>query len=197
MTHRIYTIFSIIIILFLYGCASTGVAPVANRDEVKEKKPTSTQRGTAAQTQAKKSTSRQEQNKSGYHIVEQGDTLYSIAWRYNFDYKEVANWNRIKSPYTIFPGQFIRLKPIAKKKGVALKSEPIKKEKIPKVEPKPKLQVKPVQKKQSVSTKKPVPKPVSAKGPIKWSWPTRGKLVKSNSPTSKKGIDISGKNGQI
>ena len=33
-------------------------------------------------------------------------------------------------------------------------------------------------------------------GKIKWFWPTRGKIVKSDSPTSKKGVDISGSSGQ-
>ncbi len=43
------------------------------------------------------------------HTVRPGDTLYSIAWRYGYDYREVAAWNNIPSPYRIFVGQQISL----------------------------------------------------------------------------------------
>ena len=35
--------------------------------------------------------------------VRSGDTLYSIAWRYGLDYRELARWNVIDPPYVIFP----------------------------------------------------------------------------------------------
>jgi len=44
-------------------------------------------------------------------LVVAGDTLYSIAWESGLDYRELANWNRIPAPYTIRPGQRIRLNP--------------------------------------------------------------------------------------
>lgn len=37
--------------------------------------------------------------------VKQGDTLYSIAFQHGHDYREVAAWNHIEQPYTIYPGQ--------------------------------------------------------------------------------------------
>ena len=43
------------------------------------------------------------------HIVARGDTLYSIAFRYGLDYRKVAAANGIRTPYTIYPGQHIRL----------------------------------------------------------------------------------------
>lgn len=39
------------------------------------------------------------------YSVQYGDTLYSIAWRYNLDFKMLAKWNSIKSPYLIVSGQ--------------------------------------------------------------------------------------------
>ncbi|VAW62146.1 Murein hydrolase activator NlpD [hydrothermal vent metagenome] len=39
------------------------------------------------------------------YTVKRGDTLYSIAWRYEKDFRQVAEWNNISSPYAIFPGQ--------------------------------------------------------------------------------------------
>jgi len=39
------------------------------------------------------------------YTVQYGDTLYSIAWRYDLDFKSVARWNKIVKPYLIVPGQ--------------------------------------------------------------------------------------------
>lgn len=46
-----------------------------------------------------------------YHTVEAGQTLYSIAWTYGYDYRVVAKWNKIKAPYTVHLGQRIRVAP--------------------------------------------------------------------------------------
>lgn len=187
----------LLIIILLQACSGVGVAPVANRGEVKEAEPTTTQRGTTTQSKSAPKAKPTIQNKSGYHIVGKGDTLYSIAWRYNYDYKAVASWNKINAPYTIYPGQLIRLKPVLQKKAAPIKRKVIVK-KAPPSSPKPVAKTipkKPV-KKPSVVAQKNKPKAALPKGPIKWSWPTTGRLVKSNSPTSKKGIDISGKSGQ-
>ena len=35
--------------------------------------------------------------------------LYTIAWRYGVDFQELAGWNGISPPYTIYPGQSLRL----------------------------------------------------------------------------------------
>ncbi|RFA28267.1 hypothetical protein CAI21_13190 [Alkalilimnicola ehrlichii] len=43
------------------------------------------------------------------HVVQRGDTLYSIAWRNNVDYRTVARINHIEPPYVIYPGQRLRL----------------------------------------------------------------------------------------
>lgn len=47
--------------------------------------------------------------RDGGYVVRTGDTLYGIAFRHGLDYREVANWNRIPAPYTIYPGQRLRL----------------------------------------------------------------------------------------
>jgi len=41
--------------------------------------------------------------------VADGDTLYSIAFRYGLDWQRVAAWNRLRAPYTIHTGDWIRL----------------------------------------------------------------------------------------
>ena len=48
-----------------------------------------------------------------YHVVERGETLYSIGWVYGYDYRQVAKWNRIKPPYYLSPGQRLRVAPPA------------------------------------------------------------------------------------
>jgi lipoprotein NlpD len=179
-------------LVLLQACAGTGTAPVTNRDEVKELRPTVTQHGIVTKSSAKPKPALQ--NKSGVHIVNRGDTLYSIAWRYNFDYKSLAHWNNINAPYTIYPGQIIRLKPVLKKQGIPLKSDSVAKKTLPAPTTKP--ITKPLQEKPKVIVQKKKTGPALPNGPIKWAWPTNGKLVMSNSPTSKKGIDIAGKSGQ-
>lgn len=50
--------------------------------------------------------------------VRQGDTLYSIAWRYGLDYRELAARNGIDASFTIYPGQQLQLAP-----GVAVAAD--------------------------------------------------------------------------
>ena len=45
----------------------------------------------------------------GYHVVNTGETLYSIAWSYGLDYRQLAGWNGIGHNYLIFPGQRLQL----------------------------------------------------------------------------------------
>lgn len=49
----------------------------------------------------------------GSYTVRTGDTLYSIAFRNSVDYRDLAQWNQIAAPYTIWPGQRLRLSPPA------------------------------------------------------------------------------------
>ena len=42
-------------------------------------------------------------------VVQKGDTLYGIAFRNGVDVRDVAAWNNIGPPYTIYPGQKLRL----------------------------------------------------------------------------------------
>ncbi|HDZ08519.1 peptidoglycan DD-metalloendopeptidase family protein [Pseudohongiella sp.] len=45
----------------------------------------------------------------GSHTVARGDTLYSIAWTHNIDYRRLALVNNLSAPYTIYPGQRLNL----------------------------------------------------------------------------------------
>lgn len=47
----------------------------------------------------------------GHYRVKRGDTLHAIAFNYGLDWRDVADWNGIRAPYTIYPDQEIRLSP--------------------------------------------------------------------------------------
>jgi lipoprotein NlpD len=68
----------------LVGCAAGGRAPVEDR------------RGSGKSSTVQ-------------YVVQRGDTLYSIAFRYGLDYRKVAEVNNIVPPHTIYPGQTLFL----------------------------------------------------------------------------------------
>jgi lipoprotein NlpD len=55
----------------------------------------------------------------GTYRVNKGDTLYSIAFRNGVDFRDLANWNNIATPYTIWPGQELKLAPASGKAPAA------------------------------------------------------------------------------
>jgi lipoprotein NlpD len=45
------------------------------------------------------------------YVVRQGDTLYSIAWRHDLDYRDLARWNDLGSDFRITVGEVLALRP--------------------------------------------------------------------------------------
>ena len=45
------------------------------------------------------------------YVVRPQDTLYSIAWRHNLDYRTLAKWNNIGADYRVSVGQVLVLEP--------------------------------------------------------------------------------------
>jgi len=45
------------------------------------------------------------------YVVQPHDTLYSIAWRHDLDYRALARWNGIGPDYRISVGQRLKLRP--------------------------------------------------------------------------------------
>ncbi len=43
------------------------------------------------------------------HVVLPGDTLYGIAFRHDLDHRQLAEWNALSPPFTLRPGQRVRL----------------------------------------------------------------------------------------
>ena len=53
------------------------------------------------------------------YTVSRGDTLYSIAWRYRTTVSALARANRLRPPYTIYPGQTLRLTKATRRSATA------------------------------------------------------------------------------
>ena len=89
----------------LAGCASSGQrAPVFERSEAHQKTVVTTE-------EARKKIAREKDWRPEVHVVQKGDTLFSIAFNYGFDYHELAELNGIQDPAVIQIGQQIRLFP--------------------------------------------------------------------------------------
>lgn len=122
------------------------------------------------------------------HRVVYGDTLYSIAWRYGVDYKQLAKINGIGSPYLIKIGEQIKLKAVSGSPHQNNKTAPAARHTRQTKSPERPVASATGRKEQS----RPVPK-VSDD----WYWPAKGPLLNAYSKTGKinKGIDIGGKLG--
>jgi LysM repeat protein len=45
------------------------------------------------------------------HVVQQGENLFRIALQYNMSWEELAEYNGITNPDSIYPGQVLRIPP--------------------------------------------------------------------------------------
>jgi lipoprotein NlpD len=126
------------------------------------------------------------------HTVQKGETLFSIASRYDLTVADLAALNRIDPPYTLKQGQTLRLA------SPSAKERPVAKTEIKQHEEKKSTQ-KATAPTQAVA--KPVPAPAS---PINsktasirdWAWPADGNLLSRFNASGAKGVDIGGKPGQ-
>lgn len=130
---------------------------------------------------------------SSFHTVEQGETLYSIAWNYNIAYKELAGANGIPYPYTIYPGQKID---VSGRRVAANTSY------SPPTSSVSKPSKTPAQKTARASTAAQLPQYAPPDEPVsaapQWQWPANGRLIArySTSEPVNKGIDINGSLGE-
>lgn len=114
---------------------------------------------------------------AGVYHVKAGDTLYSIAWAYAMDYRQLAELNHLTPPYNLETGQAIYLRNAAPANAASM----------PVAAPRPV----PV-------TQQEAPRPAVALGPVyRWLWPVRGRLREGFSAGygGNPGIDISGRAG--
>jgi lipoprotein NlpD len=187
--------------LLLFACSSPP-APVEDR---------STSSGSA-------NSSRKVYN--GKYRVSRGETLYSIAFSYGLDWKDVARWNGVGSPYTIYPGQELRLtappsrsgttstqietRPAGSTPTATTRAAEAPPPKAPAPEPGSSAPIASTSASSQQSATPAVETPSTAppSGPLndpeRWLWPTKGKVISSFSAgdPARKGINISGQEGQ-
>jgi lipoprotein NlpD len=118
-----------------------------------------------------------------HHRVKAGETLYSIAFEYGRDHRDVARWNKIRKPYTIFPKQKLRVIPVSDDKKSNKKVTVV-----------TERTVRPTSRR--TLTRNKINYISSAK--LKWQWPTKGKILSTFSlqDPGRRGIDIVGRKGQ-
>ena len=142
--------------------------------------------------------------RSGYYIVRRGDTLYSIAWQNGLNFRQLADMNGIRPPYTIYVGQSLRIVPTSTNVPVPkAKSAPQRRAPSTSVrgrEAKQGTQAHPAAVPAPAASAEPEPKSEPALPAVvsRWVWPVKGPLLRSYTPdgNGKKGIDIGGRTGQ-
>jgi lipoprotein NlpD len=161
-----------------------------------------------------------EEEELGYseptYEVKPGDTLYAIAWYTGNDYRDLAKFNNLSTPYRIYPGQVLRTQAPEVVKTPQRRAAPS--QRTPAVQtkqstdptsnaidkrlvdpPKPQAYGKgeKVVKRQSVTPSKKVPPKAFPSQVKQWVWPARGKVVDtfSKAESGNKGIDIAAARG--
>ncbi len=143
--------------------------------------------------------------RSGHYVVQRGDTLYSIAFRFGWDWKALAAHNGLRDPYVIRVGQTIRFdnRPVGSSQPVAsapststspVASQPVSRPPVAVTAPPATQPTRPPVANTPATT--PVtPVSRSASG---WSWPSQGAVISrfSSNGSLNKGIDIAGELGQ-
>ncbi|WP_332108477.1 peptidoglycan DD-metalloendopeptidase family protein [Pseudomonas parafulva] len=171
--------------ILLVGCSSSGSnsARVVDRNSSAPKRPTVT---------------------SGQYVVKPGDTLFSIAFRYGWDYKELAARNGIAPPYTIRPGQPIRFSSGASGSTTVVASPSSSSRTTVTRRPVGATASTPATTTKTVTTSSSASAPVVATVPAAeraaggWTWPANGVLIGkfASNGSLNKGIDIAGDLGQ-
>lgn len=113
----------------------------------------------------------------GHYVIKSGDTLYSIAFRHQLDFRELAVWNDIGPDYLIRPGEVLRLTPPPVSGSGSSSS----------------IQTRPIE--QRTPETAPADKPFQPPASYTWQWPTAGVVVKTFG-AGRKGLDIAGDLGQ-
>jgi len=171
----------LVLSVLLVGCSSTpsGNVRVVDRNNATPQRPTVT---------------------TGQYVVRRGDTLFSIAFRYGWDYKALAARNNIPAPYTIHPGQTIRFDGRSGSTPTAVVTQS---GSTPSSSSKTTVIRRPAGNETatvpSVASKPaPAPMPPAGPAPTGWGWPSNGVLIGkfSSNGSLNKGIDIAGDLGQ-
>lgn len=105
---------------------------------------------------------------SGAYVVRSGDTLYSLAWRNGTTVEEIADINGFRRPYTIYPGQRLRLATSGQRKSST----------------------------GGVSPQERASPPLASGGPLVWQWPVADRPVREFGKGNK-GLDFDLRTGTL
>lgn len=154
-----------------------------------------------------------------HYQVKQGDTLYSVAWGYNLDFRRLAMVNDLHPPYPIKPGQLLRLpkgstvpvvrKPVATAAAKPSRSVPHSRPSRPTAKPAtpskpvvaatapPSKPLKPTRSRPSQPAVVASTKGIQVPNKGRWGWPNSGGLLKNWGARNhqRSGLDISAKPG--
>ncbi|RZF85906.1 LysM peptidoglycan-binding domain-containing protein [Pseudoalteromonas sp. CO109Y] len=186
MSRQLTVYVTLFLSILLFGCTSREApAPVSSLDN-----------------KVKPATRKVNISGSKY-VVKKGDTLYSIAFSAQQDFRTLAKINDIPAPYTIFPGQSISLTKSAQKSKKTKKYTNSSKKSTFSIQKNNKKLKKGLdQPKQREYVQKQANKIISEKkrnsnAKVVWGWPAKGKVTKrfSNKENGFKGLQITNKQG--
>ena len=131
------------------------------------------------------------QASNGIYTVKNGDSLYTIAWNFDKDYRKLARMNNLVIPYSLHPGQRLIIKPAKNQKPSILKPSQKKKTQIL-----AKKYTRQSHNKKQLRTNKYIAKEIKLSKVIKWRWPVSGRIINNYSPkTGNNGINIANHSG--
>ncbi|MDG2175253.1 MAG: peptidoglycan DD-metalloendopeptidase family protein [Gammaproteobacteria bacterium] len=179
MAHRLFQQNVMVLLFLMTGCMSAYQSPVADIDEPRFL------------------------DSDRIHRVNEGETLYAVAWIYNLDFLQMARVNNLASPYIIIPGQILNVDPRAQ----PVSQPPASSRQLPAGSPNTSsrvAQARPAPSSTRSSTTNDAPSPVQVnpvrvqQGPVSWGWPAQGSIIGrfSAAGVENKGIDIAGQKGE-
>lgn len=174
----------VLLSMLLQACAPPIPAPVISREAGSQRQYSSY---APRITYAEPKTTR-----PGYYRIKRGDTIYSIAWRYGFDYREFANWNNISYPYRIDVGQYLSIqRPVTTRPAKSIVNTK------PATKSKPRV-ITASNRKKTPKVAKVAPNVTYGNLKLRWQWPTQGRVKTKfrRGDQTRKGVLLSGRLGQ-
>ena len=177
MIKNLSLIIVVAIILLVTGCSSSAPAPIVEGWH-------------------------QPEAKNSAYTVQKGDTLYSIAWAFDMDFRQLAAINHLAPPYNLNAGQRLAMSMQPDYGKKLLKTVYFEKKTLVKLElPSVPAKIAKVSYAQIPSPDK-IAQPEFVKAPVQpvkgWWLPAKGKIVRgfSLAPGGNRGIEIAGKLGE-
>lgn len=131
-------------------------------------------------------------------VVQRGDTVYRIATSNGISPLDLAMWNGIRAPYTIYPGQRLVLYPQAAGASRAGRPEPARALQSPaSASARAAVKHPTTPDARAASASKPASTATPISSNVAWRWPADGALINRFQPgePTRQGIDIAGTGG--